>query len=387
MGVSVLNRIDKTIWRRTGLIAILLPVCFLFPLAFFLVIFLLWTIYEDLKSPKFPSLPPPRTWRNARSEDDDWLTLFCEGCESPAEEQFLRAMVAEFDLKPDNGVLKSTKLTLELQVEVSNYRFDFLANGRQVIEVDGAAYHSSPEQVERDRVRDEYAVQHGYKVLRIPANVVFKTPSEAIGSVKSALAGTPTYTKPKIVKPPAERKSISHQFNSFVNGLDEIYKNVEISATLKEFHSNIEKEDQFFQAIEKKFDWDRHEEAGARYADFRLESLKRPNIDHLTYLWKPIAITPPSVDISLQSDVDRQYVAAIDLRVDRLSKLSQRCAKDKEFTQYLCEMLLKAGFPTEEAIKIVPRSAFLGAALVRELTARVGWGPVQQTENSKPEKP
>ncbi|RVJ49451.1 DUF559 domain-containing protein [Sinorhizobium meliloti] len=176
MRCCVQDKVDKTFWRRIGLTVFLLPVCFFFPLALIAVGILAWSIYEDLKPSKYPDLPPARTWRDAKPEDDDWLTLFCEGCESPAEEQFLRALVKEFVLKPDNGVLKSPKLTLAMQVKVANYRYDFLANGRQVIEVDGADYHSSPEQVERDRIRDEHSVHRGYKVLRIPAIVVFKTP-------------------------------------------------------------------------------------------------------------------------------------------------------------------------------------------------------------------
>lgn len=208
------GQVDKTIWRRIGLIAILLPICFLFPLAWFLVVFFAWTIYDSLQRPKFPSLPPARTWRDANPDDSDWLELFCEGCESPAEERFLRAMVEEFDLKPENGVLTSPSLTLAMQVAVANYRYDFVANGRHVIEIDGSAYHSSPEQRKRDRVRDERSVQDGYKVLRIPAVVVFNTPDEAIRRVKAALTETPTFAKPQILPFPTEKRTISQHISA-----------------------------------------------------------------------------------------------------------------------------------------------------------------------------
>lgn len=175
---------NKTIWCRVWIIVFLLLVSFFFPYTLLVIGWLIWTIYDDLNSPVITQVSPAPTWRDVKTDDNDWLSKFCEGCESPAEEQFLLAMVRAFNLKPASGKLISPTLTLEMQVNVGRYRFDFLANGRQVIEIDGAAWHSSHEQIERDRIRDEYSVDQGYRVLRIPAKVVFNTPDKAISQVK-----------------------------------------------------------------------------------------------------------------------------------------------------------------------------------------------------------
>jgi hypothetical protein len=57
-----------------------------------------------------------------------------------------------------------------------------------VIEIDGAAYHSSPDAVARDEARDAYLKSYDYTILRIPAKVVFSTPLQAVAKVRSALA-------------------------------------------------------------------------------------------------------------------------------------------------------------------------------------------------------
>ncbi|MFV0677773.1 endonuclease domain-containing protein [Variovorax sp. tm] len=181
----------KTIWRRLGLIAVLLPVCIFFPFVLIIAGWVAWTIYEDFQTSTIVEVPPPRIWKDASLKDEDWLTFFCTGCESPAEEAFVRAMVEEYDLQPNNGKLCAPGLTLEMQVELRNYRYDFIVNGKQIVEVDGATYHSSPEQVERDRVRDEISVELGYRVLRIPASIVFVIPKEAVRRVQAALSAAP----------------------------------------------------------------------------------------------------------------------------------------------------------------------------------------------------
>jgi hypothetical protein len=68
------------------------------------------------------------------------------------------------------------------------YRVDFLADSWLVIEIDGAAYHSSPEAVAKDEARDRFFDRHGYSVLRIPARLVFNSPRDAIQNVRAAIA-------------------------------------------------------------------------------------------------------------------------------------------------------------------------------------------------------
>lgn len=180
---------DKTIAVRLGIILVLCSLGVFFPLLFIVAAWLGWTIYDTLKNP-----PPPtpdewyaRRWTTTAA-DPRWRSDFLAFCESPAETKFLEAMIAAYGLIPDKGVLKGAGLTLNLQVEVKPYRLDFLANTWLAVEVDGAAYHSSPEAVARDKERDEFLRAQGYAVLRIPAKVVFATPEEAVGRVQSAIA-------------------------------------------------------------------------------------------------------------------------------------------------------------------------------------------------------
>lgn len=152
------------------------------------LLFAAFTAFSAYSTITHKPVPEAKTWKNA-SEDkaDDWVSLYHAGCESPAEIAFLDALIAEYNLKPDNGVLRSPELVIEIQFVYMNYRFDFLANGSLIIEIDGAAWHSSPKQVERDRLRDEASKKAGFEVLRIPAKVVFNTPKEAMCRVRQAL--------------------------------------------------------------------------------------------------------------------------------------------------------------------------------------------------------
>ncbi|MBP2442700.1 endonuclease domain-containing protein [Rhizobium leguminosarum] len=179
----------KTIVIRGVLTAVCVVAGFVFPLLFLLAALLAWTIYSDLTSPKAaaPDAWYTRRW-TATSEDPEWKTYFLPYCESPAEEAFLEAMIAHHKLLPNAGVLVGSGLELNLQVEHKPYRVDFLVDRWLVVEIDGAAWHSDPEAVERDRIRDEFFVANGFSVVRIPAKLVFNTPSKAIDMVRAAVA-------------------------------------------------------------------------------------------------------------------------------------------------------------------------------------------------------
>ncbi|WP_082482496.1 DUF559 domain-containing protein [Methylobacterium sp. Leaf123] len=180
---------NKTIWTRLGLIAIFTLAGIAFPLLFIAAAWLAWTIYDDLRRPEQtqPDAWFTRRW-TATSEDANWKSDFMEFCESPAETAFLEAMISAYGLVPEKGVLKGSALTLDLQTEIKPYRADFLANDWLVIEIDGAAYHSSPDAVSRDQERDRYLMTKGYTLLRIPAKLVFNEPLEAVSRVRSAIA-------------------------------------------------------------------------------------------------------------------------------------------------------------------------------------------------------
>ena len=149
--------------------------------------FVLWHFLPQTE--KRPPEPKPRYRLDPRVRPDElqWQSFVEEHCESPAETAFLRAMIEAFDMKPEGGSLMAEGVRLDFQVEEGRYRVDFLVNEWLVVEIDGAAYHSSPEAKSRDQMRDRHFEGLGYSVLRIPARLVFQTPAQAIAQVRSAL--------------------------------------------------------------------------------------------------------------------------------------------------------------------------------------------------------
>lgn len=141
------------------------------------------------RQPRAPK-PSPRYRQDPRlaRESAEWRALVEEHCESPAEVDFVRAMIAAHGLTPFEGSLINGELRLDFQVGEGRYRTDFLVKDWLVVEIDGAAYHSSPEAVARDAVRDRYFEDLGYSVLRIPAKVVFQAPQDAVSRVDKALS-------------------------------------------------------------------------------------------------------------------------------------------------------------------------------------------------------
>ncbi len=174
---------------RLGIAAMFFVAGFVFPLFFVVAGTILLSIVADRRRPKDPDADKwlVRRW-NVTPADDDWVSCFLPFCESPAETAFLEAMISAFDLKPELGVLKSATLKLDLQVKIPPYRVDFLANDWLVIEIDGAAYHSSPEAVAKDSARDKDLENGPYKVLRIPAKEVFTDPGAAVRQVRATIA-------------------------------------------------------------------------------------------------------------------------------------------------------------------------------------------------------
>jgi very-short-patch-repair endonuclease len=355
---------NKTIWRRIGIIAVLLPVCFFFPFMLLVIGWLIWTIYQDLKTPSVISVPPAPTWRDVKAGDEDWLSQFCTGCESPAEEQFLRAMVTAFNLTPDNGKLISPTLTLEIQVSVGNYRFDFLANGRQVIEIDGAAWHSSPEQKERDRIRDEFSVGEGYSVLRIPAKVVFNTPDQAISQVKDAIAATPRYTRPVKPQSAAPRKSFSQHLSTIADGVNALDRFVDVASTkqkaLAEFKSAIRTEQMLLEALVSETERDISRDAMPPLARKNYENLKAKleaqddgNVKvsrEEIYRWKTIIQPAPNDDLEIQGQIEREYQHEMVQRHLRMTQLKQRCANDPDFARRFRLKVEETNFPEADVI-------------------------------------
>ena len=222
-------------------------------LFFAVLAFIAWHFFPQSE----PSQPSPR-YRPLANEDD---------CESPAEDAFLRAITAIYDLKPIGRSFLGKGLRLDLQVEEGRYRVDFLANEWLVIEIDGAAYHSSPEAIERDRVRDEYFEGLGYSVVRIPARVVFNTPSDAVQRVRTALQHGKRPTPVLIEKTGWQR--LSDTMTSIGDGItaisDEMSRKLAVDLALADARSAFEREKIIIESAMKSAKAER--EISARCAD------------------------------------------------------------------------------------------------------------------------
>jgi very-short-patch-repair endonuclease len=188
----------KSICIRLLLIVLFLFCGNVFPVFFFVAAVIAYSIFFDLRGEphKGTDSPVQNAWALQHQKDltfitpktVGWKEIFEGVCESPAEVGFLNAMISSYQLIPDLGILKGGSLELQLQIPICRYRVDFLANKHLVVEIDGATYHSSPEAVEKDRIRDEYLIENGYVVLRIPAKVVFNSPSDAVERVRCAIS-------------------------------------------------------------------------------------------------------------------------------------------------------------------------------------------------------
>ena len=148
----------------------------------------LFVVWHFIPKPK-PPKPSPKFRRDPKvtGEEPGWQGFIEEHCESPAETAFLRAMIKIHKLRPENGSLRAKGLKIDLQVQEGGYRVDFLANNWLVIEIDGAAYHSSEKAQTLDQQRDQYFEDLGYSVIRIPAKLVFNDPTTAVKQVGIAL--------------------------------------------------------------------------------------------------------------------------------------------------------------------------------------------------------
>lgn|GEM_PF-2199224 len=161
-----------------------------FPLLFIPAVLVLLSIGGDGK-PVARERSSSESRKHLTAAVQNWKSHWLSECESPAEEAFLNAAIDAFGLIPDQGNLRKGDVALKLQVLIQPYRVDFMVNDRLIVEVDGEAYHSAPEAVARDRERDAYMVSYGYAVLRIPAKVVLRQPSEALRRVRISLANLP----------------------------------------------------------------------------------------------------------------------------------------------------------------------------------------------------
>ncbi len=70
------------------------------------------------------------------------------------------------------------------QYPFDKYIFDFYYSKVKLdIEIDGQ-YHSFKEQIEKDKMRDDFLISKGFKVLRIPASEILKNPPEVAENIR-----------------------------------------------------------------------------------------------------------------------------------------------------------------------------------------------------------
>jgi very-short-patch-repair endonuclease len=66
------------------------------------------------------------------------------------------------------------------------YRVDFiLRDARLIIELDGHAYHSSPEQLEKDAIRQRYLTRAGYTVIRFTGREINRDSKSCVDEVRT----------------------------------------------------------------------------------------------------------------------------------------------------------------------------------------------------------
>jgi very-short-patch-repair endonuclease len=124
-----------------------------------------------------------------------------EMCESPLEEVLLMAVASiplEVDFfcitgakKPCVGAWPRCGVEIDQQVTIGAYRVDFLfrcdSGKNYVVEVDGHAYHSSRDALQRDKSRDRNLQQLGYSVLRFTYEDVWPRPFAAAAEIHAII--------------------------------------------------------------------------------------------------------------------------------------------------------------------------------------------------------
>lgn len=102
------------------------------------------------------------------------LNALLDRCESPIE--FLLAHNLATLLFPD-----AERVNIVAQYPLARFRYDFLINGvRQgpllLIECDGKDFHSSPEQIKNDALKDAAAAAADIKLMRFSGSAIFDNP-------------------------------------------------------------------------------------------------------------------------------------------------------------------------------------------------------------------
>lgn len=78
--------------------------------------------------------------------------------------------------------------TLIRQYPIGPYYADFVhVESRMIIEIDGKAYHSTPEQIQRDQYRQQQLEDWGWTVIRFAGSQIYHDPVRSIYRAKGVI--------------------------------------------------------------------------------------------------------------------------------------------------------------------------------------------------------
>lgn len=103
-------------------------------------------------------------------------------CESPIEVMLFQAM--RNSLKDE----RNRKVKVYSQVPCGYYRIDLAVYSKTrkiAIECDGKAYHSTPEQIARDRKKDKFLRKNGWDVLRFTGSEIYNNPEGCVKEIQN----------------------------------------------------------------------------------------------------------------------------------------------------------------------------------------------------------
>ena len=330
------------------------------PLFFLFAVLVGAMAWFDL-NPKEAEKPAPKARRCfVSAADPEWETHFLGACESPAEIAFLEQSIRHFGLTPLDGGLAAPGLTLHLQVEIGAYRADFLAYDWLIIEVDGAAWHSSDAAVARDQERDQFLAREGYRVLRLPAKTVFNRPAEAMRQLEAAIfAGRPE--RPRKPQPEVDFGKALDGLTDFVEGINRAttrLRNAEVAMReprrifgleqmllqgavesaerqirIAEFRSASQNNAELFDEARKGLseDLEKHQDNVSQKSDRELI--------HLGPVERPSRHSDPETDQA----IDNAFESLLQDRADLFARIKQRAADDPNLAVHAVSYLEKFG--------------------------------------------
>ncbi|MEZ0003209.1 endonuclease domain-containing protein [Sinorhizobium fredii] len=222
-----------------------------------------------------------------------------------------------------------------------------------MIEIDGATYHSSPEAVERDRIRDEFFVANGFRVLRIPAKVVFDNPSRAIEMVRAAVArGAPprkVVTAPRPVSVTQTLVNAVKSVEEFVSYVDaHVTKSTAIEKAIGSSKQTFETEKTVIDAAMEwaKMTVDIEAELSANpnlrkhYADLE-EILNNEPSPKITI--SPIAMPPSHPDSDINAAISLAYSNLMDERSRYFIQIRNQIKSNPSLAQHVQSRLQELG--------------------------------------------